>query len=352
MHTDESVCGTDESVCGSAATNEILKQLGGAIYAYCDLVGFIAPFNLVVLWLQYAQMGQAKRALLKNFKEDIDYEIAGKGKKPQPDKKILPCNPARQYSQPDKKILPCNLGKQYSQPDKKILPCNLDKKSQPDKKILPRGGHNKENIYLTPDCFQKFCMKAGTARADLVRQFYIEIVKGVKRLRTAIDNGDVALVVNGRDSDTYAVARTRVHMSKSHPRLQAVLLKIYGSRAHVIAEIYSALNATVTGMSKKNVADVIEKKKKAFMHRDYMSSQQGKQLDTLLDTLIRRLEADIEIFKKDVTLVKELVEELCTDVKGFCENHLHESLIAKHAKPTMTLEDAKSIEQSRKQIGQ
>ena len=38
-----------------------------------------------------------------------------------------------------------------------------------------RGGHNKEYIYLTINAFKKFCMKANTAKADEVHDYYIKL---------------------------------------------------------------------------------------------------------------------------------------------------------------------------------
>ena len=37
-----------------------------------------------------------------------------------------------------------------------------------------RGGHNKEIIMLNVDTFKKFCLKAGTKKADEVHDYFIK----------------------------------------------------------------------------------------------------------------------------------------------------------------------------------
>jgi phage anti-repressor protein len=37
-----------------------------------------------------------------------------------------------------------------------------------------RGGHNKETFMLNIDTFKKFCLKAGTKKADEIHEYYIK----------------------------------------------------------------------------------------------------------------------------------------------------------------------------------
>ena len=39
----------------------------------------------------------------------------------------------------------------------------------------PRGGHNKEIIMLNIDTFKKFCLKAGTKKADEIHGYFIKL---------------------------------------------------------------------------------------------------------------------------------------------------------------------------------
>jgi hypothetical protein len=38
-----------------------------------------------------------------------------------------------------------------------------------------RGGHNKEKIMLTINAFKRFCLKAGTAKADQIHEYYLHL---------------------------------------------------------------------------------------------------------------------------------------------------------------------------------
>jgi len=38
-----------------------------------------------------------------------------------------------------------------------------------------RGGHNKEIIMLNVDTFKKFCLKAGTKKADEIHEYFIKL---------------------------------------------------------------------------------------------------------------------------------------------------------------------------------
>jgi hypothetical protein len=116
---------TVELICGK--TNHVeMKEIGTFLVAYCDEPGFIVPFDKVVIWLKYSMKASAKR-VLKNLARDVDYKLT----------------------------LPASHGGCW-------------------------GGANKEDIMLTTDGFQKFCMRSCTERGDMIRQLYIELLKAVK----------------------------------------------------------------------------------------------------------------------------------------------------------------------------
>ena len=54
--------------------------------------------------------------------------------------------------------------------DYKILPNH-----EVEQTLQPRGGHNKEIIMLNIVTFKKFCLKAGTTRADEIHDYYIKL---------------------------------------------------------------------------------------------------------------------------------------------------------------------------------
>lgn len=287
---------------GNAFDTAEMKEIGAVLYGFCDVQGFVIPFDNVVTWLEYGRKDAAKRALVKHFKENIDYKIS----------------------------FPTPVG-------------GVHKNNMPEK------------ILLTAQCFQKFCMKAGTERADVIRQFYIEMVKGVKRLRKAIEHGEVALVSlqpTERNTDTLSLVKTRLDLAESHPTLQSVILEACGKRAHVIAQVYSVLNTAVTGLRKSEVAKLLKRKKKSFTHRDYMSIEQSKTLDMLVQRMIRTLKDDMEYYKRNELMVKHVAQELANDVFNFCEKHLHDTtpLLNKETEPTMTIEEARTISYKRQRL--
>jgi len=61
--------------------------------------------------------------------------------------------------------------------DYKILP-NLEVKQT----LQPRGGHNKEFIMLNIATFKKFCLKAGTTRADEIHDYYIKLEETIQEV--------------------------------------------------------------------------------------------------------------------------------------------------------------------------
>jgi hypothetical protein len=48
------------------------------------------------------------------------------------------------------------------------------------------GGHNKNLVLLTPDCFKMLCMRSKTKKADKVREYYIEIEKLIDKYKDII----------------------------------------------------------------------------------------------------------------------------------------------------------------------
>ena len=47
--------------------------------------------------------------------------------------------------------------------------------SQQKQTTHTKGGHNKETFMLTVDTFKKFCLKAGTKRADDIHDYYMKL---------------------------------------------------------------------------------------------------------------------------------------------------------------------------------
>jgi phage anti-repressor protein len=50
-----------------------------------------------------------------------------------------------------------------------------EQKDADDIDVDTRGGHNKEEIFLTINTFKKFCLKSGTKKADEVHDYFIKL---------------------------------------------------------------------------------------------------------------------------------------------------------------------------------
>ena len=108
-----------------------------------NLDGFIVDFDEAYKWMGFTRKGHAKTLLeSKNCKKENNFHIN--------EDYIIKIN---------KTIA--------------SVPAEAIKfKDDPNK---TRGGQNKENIFLTINCFKKFCLKASTEQADKIYDYYIKI---------------------------------------------------------------------------------------------------------------------------------------------------------------------------------
>jgi phage anti-repressor protein len=94
-------------------------------FLHCNPTDFVIDLDNVWEWLGFSQKAMAKRTMEKHFKPEIDY-------------KSLLCQSAEQKKE-------------------------------------GRGGHNKEKIMLTINAFKRFCLKAGTTKADQIHEYYLKM---------------------------------------------------------------------------------------------------------------------------------------------------------------------------------
>jgi hypothetical protein len=104
---------------------------------YNSKTDFVIDLDNVWKWLGFSQKDAGKRVLEKNFINNKDY-----------------------------KVLLTQLGEQ-----KKINFAPQLGGAKTD----TRGGHNKETIMLNIETFKKFCLKAGTKKADEIHEYYIKM---------------------------------------------------------------------------------------------------------------------------------------------------------------------------------
>jgi phage anti-repressor protein len=94
---------------------------------YNSKTDFVIDLDNVWNWLGFAQKVKAKLLLEKHFKLNIDYSLS------------------------------------------------LSRSGKQTEEEGGRGGHNKETFMLTISAFKRFCLKAGTKKADQIHEYYIKL---------------------------------------------------------------------------------------------------------------------------------------------------------------------------------
>lgn len=107
---------------------------------------FIIDLDNVWKWTGFSRKDPAKRLLEKYFTIDIDY-----------------------------KILLHTLVEQYENDELEFSTQSSENTDTGDEEKTNRGGHNKEQILMTVNTFKKFCLKAGTKKADEIHNYYIKL---------------------------------------------------------------------------------------------------------------------------------------------------------------------------------
>jgi hypothetical protein len=104
---------------------------------------FVIDFDNVWKWMGFARKGNAKTTLEKHFTIETDYQVK------------------KTASADSEAVL--NGGQN-----------NINSAPQFGGSVL-NGGQNKETILLTVNTFKKFCLKAGTKKADEIHDYYIKL---------------------------------------------------------------------------------------------------------------------------------------------------------------------------------
>jgi phage anti-repressor protein len=112
-----------------------------------DSTKFIVDFDNVWKNVEFTRLDNAKRILVKNFTEHIDYKIAA------------PHLKGAAFTE--------HIDYKIAAPPKCKVVING--------KNLGGSGQNKETILLTVDCFKNFCMLAATPKAKEIRFYYIKM---------------------------------------------------------------------------------------------------------------------------------------------------------------------------------
>ena len=138
---------------------------------YDKINDYVIDLDNVWKWLGFSTKGHSKRLIQKFFVIDKDYKISLslEGKRDfmtKNDDEIVP-NPKKDY-----KILPPNVQEQdfmTNDDEDEIVP-HPKKESKSS-----HGGQNKETIMMNVKTFKKFCLKAGTKKADEIHEYFIKL---------------------------------------------------------------------------------------------------------------------------------------------------------------------------------
>ena len=134
-----------QKIKNAFTTDEEQLFIGGfyCYFNYNPTLDFVIFLHLIWRWLGYSRIEECKRCLVKNFKENVDYKIEN------------------------------------------FAPQDGGAKTNPvEREQETRGGHNKESIVLTINCFKKLCLKSKTAKADQIHDYYIKLEDLIMELVT------------------------------------------------------------------------------------------------------------------------------------------------------------------------
>jgi len=104
----------------------------------------------------------------------------------------------------------------------------------PEQTLQPRGGHNKETIMLNIETFKKFCLKAGTKKADEIHDYYIKLEE---TLQEVVHDESTELKLQLEKTNT-ELEKTNTELEKSEKTRgkirEKTLLEQFGSNVQCV----------------------------------------------------------------------------------------------------------------------
>ena len=104
----------------------------------------------------------------------------------------------------------------------------------PEQTLQPRGGHNKETIMLNIETFKKFCLKAGTKKADEIHDYYIKLEE---TLHEVVHDESTELKLQLEKTNT-ELEKTNTELEKSEKTREKIrektLLEQFGSNVQCV----------------------------------------------------------------------------------------------------------------------
>lgn len=179
-----------------------------------DEADFVINFDDVWKWTGFTRGDNARRVLDKNFISDIDYQV------------------------------------------KNLAPQVGGAKGAPTR----HGGNNKESILLTVNTFKKFCMKAGTKKADEVHDYYIKLEK-ILNETIAEENALLRNQLTLKDTVLIQTKEQYLKLQEAHNRI------LYKRRVHKLRKgkcFYILMNKDVENKIKGGITTNMNSRRSGY----------------------------------------------------------------------------------------
>ena len=165
-------------------------------------------------------------------------------------------------------------------------------------KIDTRGGHNKEIIMLNINTFKKFCLKAGTKKADEIHEYYIKLENVLQEILLEESN-ELKLQLEEAKNEIIHIEETNKTMLIQQKILERekILLKEYATAGAIfyVIKVKTFENGRYivkVGESRKGVLDRYKEHKSKY------------EECLLLDCFIVNKSKDFETFIKEHDLIR------------------------------------------------
>ena len=138
---------------------------------YDKLNDFVIDLDDIWEWLGFINKGNAKINLKKNFVDDKDFKcLLLKLQKRTFESEFMNGNPKE-----NEESLLLNIQEQTNS-------FEVIKKIEEDSTPSKRGGNNREKIMMNITTFKKFCLKAGTKKADVIHDYFIKLEEALQEI--------------------------------------------------------------------------------------------------------------------------------------------------------------------------
>ncbi len=138
---------------------------------YDKLNDFVIDLDDIWEWLGFTNKGNAKINLKKNFVNDKDFKCLLL----KLQKRIFEPEFMNGIHKENEESLLINIQEQTNS-------LEVIKKIEEDPTPSKRGGNNKEKIMMNITTFKKFCLKAGTKKADVIHDYFITLEEALQEI--------------------------------------------------------------------------------------------------------------------------------------------------------------------------